>query len=124
MRPVDRFEQAVACHVSASALGAVIDGEFAIENVGKQRHLMEVPAGFAARRDGNDRRSHHRRSRRVRDLLTDDGLVAGEDWRQQVLVLSRGCGGRCLCQSRRNTQRESGEKDRTGEAQITHAELH
>jgi hypothetical protein len=83
---------------------------------------MEVPAGFAARRDGHQRRGDVRHTRRIGDSLPDNRLVAGQDRRQQrfVLIDSR----RCFLGTSRRDECRHAEKDRCrGRAHNKHSKL-
>jgi hypothetical protein len=72
---------------------------------------VDVPAGFLAGWDDDDCRRHFRRAARVGDLLADDGLIAGKDWRQQVLVL-RVLRRRRLSGEREDKGKDESERDR------------
>jgi len=127
MRPFDRFEQSVAGAIDPRPIGAVVDGEFAVENVGEERDFVEMPAGFAAGRNRNDRCGDVRDALGIGDGLPDNRLVAGKDRRQQGFILARRgrrYRGGVLGRSRRNRQGETEKSARAGRPQIQHAELH
>lgn len=89
MRPVHRFEEAVAGAIDPDALLAIIDRHLAFEDIAEQRHDVFVPAGLASGLNGHQRSGYIGRAARIGDLLIDDRLVAGKDRRQQCLI-SRG----------------------------------
>ena len=46
MRHIDRLDDGVAAPIDARALGAIVDGHLAIEDVAEHRHVVLVPARF------------------------------------------------------------------------------
>jgi len=82
----------------ADAFAAVVYGERAFENVGEERHLVDVPAGFGAGRHREKRRRDNRRTVGISDLLADDRLAAGKQRRHENLrgwLNRRYCLGAC-----------------------------
>jgi hypothetical protein len=116
---LERFEEAVAGGVEASALAAIVDGDLAVDDVGKERDVMDMPAGLAARRDGDDRRRYIRRAGWIGDGLADDRLIAGKNGGEERLILAR-LGGAALGGSRHGGQRQSQKRGRTGHTQLEH----
>ena len=74
MSLVHGLHEALAGAIGALALGTVIDREFALEDIGEQRHRMHVPSGLLPRRE----RDFHRgdaggRAGRIADRLAGHG---------------------------------------------------
>ena len=78
MHDVHRLHQRVAGLVCALALVAVIDRQFALEDIGEHRDAVPVRDGARAGRDGDDRGRDLRIARRITDCFAHDGLVGGE----------------------------------------------
>jgi hypothetical protein len=121
MRPIDRLEESFAGVVNARALIAIIDGQVAIEDVAKKRHLVEMPAGLAARRQRDQRRGDERRAGRVGNVLAENRLAVGDNGGEQRLIQPGGR-SRLLPRSRRNEQRRDRDRGRAGHTQTKHAQ--
>ena len=126
MRPFERFEEPVAGDIKPRALGAVVDRDLALEDIGEQRDLVDVPAGLTAGRDGNDRGRYMRRlGRGIGDRLSDDRLVSGKDRGQERLILIGGLAGSSSpLRIRWNGDQDEAEKrGHANSTQLEHTEL-
>lgn len=80
---------------------------------------MEVPAGFAARRNGDDRGGDHQLAVWIGKRLADNGFVVGKDGGEQRLVL-RGRGGCFLGHCRSARQCQTRQRRRADPTQLKH----
>jgi hypothetical protein len=119
VRPIDRLEESFAGVVNARSLIAIVDGQLPADDIAKERYVVEVPAGFAARGQRDQSRGDQRRAGRIGDVLAEDGLVVGKNGGEQRLILPSRC-RRFLTQSRRTDRRDRdyGREDHT---QTNHA---